>query len=328
MKLSYSQISTYQNCPLQYRFRYIEDRPSPPSAALSFGKSVHSALEWLYSVPTPDPPSVDNLIDQLESRWISEGYGSSEEESRYFYQAKSALELYYRNNILRVPHGFRVPAALEYKFRVDLGFCQLSGVIDRLDKHPDGGFEIVDYKTNRRLPPARRLAEDLQLPLYQIAAERIWEAPISMVTFYYVLLDHRHSLYVTPEREELALAEVERVAGFIEQQAFDPSRNNLCPWCDFLEECPLMAGKVVSKRGPSQQPFLEIGQAVDELVATHLQVSNKLKRVEGLKQIVSAYMADKNTDTVGGSTGVAFIDENGTLAWREIDEHDKASHEL
>ena len=82
-----------------------------------------------------------------------------------------------------------------------------------------------------------------------------------------------------------------------------------------------MAGKVASKRGPLQQPALDIGQAVDELVATHLQVSNKLARVEGLKGIVSAYLADKGIDRVGGSRGVAFMDEDGNLSWCEADGH-------
>ncbi len=317
MKLSYSEISTYQNCPLSYRLRYVEGRPAEPGPALSFGKSIHSALEWLYSCPTPDPPVLSDLVEQLETCWLSEGYSSVEEEARYFYQARSALELYYRNNILKDPGQFRVPAALEYKFRVDLGFCELSGVIDRLDKTPDGGFEIFDYKTNRRLPPARRLAEDLQLPLYQIAAEKIWEIPVESVTFHYVLLDHRHTMFVTGERVESALAEVERVAGCIQSNEFQPRRNNLCPWCDFLDECDLMAGKVLSKRGASASPGLDIGQAVDELVATHRQVSAKLSRVEGLKAIVSAYLEEKGTERVGGSRGVAFLDSEGHLSWSE-----------
>ena len=317
MKLSYSEISTYQNCPLSYRFKYLEGRSTLPSASLSFGKSVHEALEWLYSCPTPDPPAMPDLLEQLETCWLSEGYSSVEEETRYFYQAKSVLELYYRNNVLKDPDGFRVPAALEYKFRIDLGFCELSGVIDRLDKSPTGGFEIIDYKTNRRLPPARRLAEDLQLPLYHIAAERIWDIPVEKVTFHYVLLDHRHSMYVGPERVAAALAEVERVARCIESGAFDPCRNNLCPWCDFLDDCDLMAGKVLPKRGPSAAPALDIGQAVDELVTTHLQVSQKLSRVEGLKAIVASYLDEKGAERVGGSRGVAFLDGEGHLSWSE-----------
>lgn len=318
MKFSYSEISTYQNCPLQYRFRYIEGRPTLPSPALSFGKSVHESLEWLYSRPTPDPPALSDLIGQLETCWLSEGYSSAEEETRYFYQAKAALELYYRNNIPTAPGEFKLPAALEYKFRIDLGFCELSGVIDRLDRVPSGGFEIIDYKTNRRLPPARRLAEDLQLPLYHIAAERIWEIPVDRVTFHYVLLDHRHSMYVTPDRVQTALAEVQRVARCVEREEFSACRNNLCPWCDFLDECALMAGKVQPRRG-STVPALDIGQAVDELVSTHQQVSKSLSRVEGLKGIVAAYMADKGIETVGGSRGIAYFDEDGQLAWREAD---------
>lgn len=319
MKLSYSEISTYQNCPLQYRLKYLDGKPALPSASLSFGKSLHSALEWLYSSPTLEPPSCDELVEQLESCWVSEGYSSAEEEVRYFYQAKAALELYYRKHVLADPEDFRLPAALEYKFRVDLGFCELSGVIDRLDRLPSGGFEVIDYKTNRRLPPARRLAEDLQLPLYQVAAERVWEVEVERVSFHYLLLDHRHSMFITPERVELALAEVERVAGLIGRGEFEPCRNNLCPWCDYLEECPLMAGRVLPRRGASALPGLDIGQAVDELVLTHMQVSQKLTRVEGLKRIVESYMSDRGVRRVGGSRGVAFLDEDGELSWDEAD---------
>lgn len=319
MKLSYSQISTYQNCPLQYRFRYVEDRPSLPGASLSFGKSVHAALEWLYSEPTLMLPSCEQLVEHLEQCWISEGFSSSEEEARYFYQARAALELYYRNHVLARPDDFRLPAALEYKFRVDLGFCDLTGVIDRLDRLPSGRFEVIDYKTNRRLPPARRLAEDLQLPLYHMAAERLWEVEVERVSFHYLLLDHRHSMLVTAERIETALAEVERVAGLIARGEFDPCRNNLCPWCDYLEDCPLMAGRVLPRRGASSLPALDIGQAVDELVLTHLQVSRNLARVEGLKRIVESYMSDKGVSRVGGSRGVAYIDGDGELTWHEAD---------
>ncbi|HEY5530998.1 MAG TPA: PD-(D/E)XK nuclease family protein [Candidatus Anoxymicrobiaceae bacterium] len=318
MKLSYTEISTYQTCPLQYRFRYVEARPTEPSPSLSFGKSVHSALEWLYSTPTPDAPLQEQLIERLETCWVSEGYASSEEETRYFYQAKATLEHYYRRYVQGGPGAFKLPAALEYKFRVDLGFCELSGVIDRLDRDNGDGFEIIDYKTNRRLPPARRLAGDLQLPLYHIAAERIWEIPVNKVTFHYLLIDHRHSMHVTPQRVEEALAEVESVAGCIERGELNPQQNNLCPWCDFLEDCPLMSGKVQSRRGSTASPALDIGQAVDELVITHDQVAHKLARVEGLKSIVAAYLEDKGVDSVSGSQGLAFYDEDGHLSWRDI----------
>jgi RecB family exonuclease len=318
MRLSYSAISTYLKCPLQYKFQYIEERPGLPSPALSFGSSLHSALEWLYSSPTGEAPTLDALLEQLERCWVSEGYEGPEEEARYFLQGKSTLALYYRNNVAASVEGFRVPAALEHKFVIDLGFCNLSGVIDRLDRDPEGGFEIIDYKTNRRLPPARRLNEDLQLPIYQIAAKRIWEVPVSRVTFHYLMMDHKASFFITPDREADALDTVKRVAGAIEAGDFAPRRNNLCPWCDYSGDCPLFEGKPVARKRPEAPP-LDVGQAVDELISSQVRVASALVRIEGLKDYVASYLSRNGLDRVGGSTGSAYFDEDGTLTWCDGD---------
>ena len=313
MKISYSAISSYQNCPLAYKFQYVDKLPTAPSPALSFGQSLHEVLRWFYDVPTEDPYPLQELIDRLETCWVSEGYSSPEEEARYFLQARSALELFYRNI-----GDFRMPAALEHRFLIDLGFCYLSGVIDRLDKDPEAGFEIVDYKTNRRLPPAKRLYNDLQLPIYHIAVERIWEVSPEKVTFHYLLINHRHSMVITPERAEGALAEIRRVVGCIESDAFEPEKNPLCPWCDYIEICPVWEGKAIPQK-TTRSPALEIGEAVDEILLSERKVARSLARIEGLKSVVSSYLEEHGIDKVGGSRGVAFIGEDGSLSWREGD---------
>lgn len=314
MKLSYSAISNYQTCPLQYMFKYVERRPTAPSPSLSFGMSLHEALRWFYDVPTADPYPLEELLGYLEACWVSEGYCSAEEETRYFYQAKSALALFYRNSM----EEFKLPAAIEHRFLIDVGFCELSGVIDRLDKDPMGDFEIIDYKTNRRLPPARRLYQDLQLPIYHLAAERVWEVAPGKVTFYYLLMNHRHSFAITRERIESALAEIESVAVAISSGRFDPCRNNLCPWCDFLDICPEWEGKVRPQK-KTGVPAMDVGEAVDELIIAEKKVSQALSRIEALRGIVASYLRDKDIEKVGGSRGIAYMDEDGNLGWREID---------
>jgi DNA helicase-2/ATP-dependent DNA helicase PcrA len=318
LKLSYSQISSYKTCPLQYRFRYVEGREIPPNASLSFGKSVHAALEWLYSVPTPHPATLEELVDCLEECWISEGFESPEEEARYFYQARSTLELYYRRNVLETDEPFRIPAGLEQRFSVDLGFCTLSGVIDRLDRNPEGAFEIIDYKTNRRLPPISRLRQDLQLPIYQIAARKIWDVPVARVTFHYLIHDQKVSFIISPERESEALAEIERVAGCIDRLEFEPSKNNLCPWCDFLEECSLMRG-TPSRKGSVAPPPLEIGQAVDEYIATTRRLENVGTRLEGLRSMITSYLESGKASRVSGNLGVVALGDDGILCLEEGD---------
>ncbi|MCJ7652108.1 MAG: PD-(D/E)XK nuclease family protein [Actinobacteria bacterium] len=313
MKISYSAVSSYQNCPLQYKFQYVDKIPSLPSPALSFGQSVHEALRWFYDIPTGDPHPLEEFLDYLEECWSGEGYSSNEEEARYFLQARSALELFYRNL-----GDFRIPAALERRFVVDLGFCYLSGVIDRLDKDPEGGFEIIDYKTNRRLPPAKKLHEDLQLPIYHIAVEKIWEVSPEKVTFHYLLLNHRHSMTITPERVEGALGDIKRVIECIENEAFDPRKNPLCPWCDYIGICPAWEGEIIPRK-TATSPALDIGEAVDELLLAEKKVSDALSRIEGLKTLISSYLSDHGIERVGGSRGIAFIDEEGSLSWREED---------
>ena len=46
--LSYSQIDTFNTCPLQYKYRYQIKIPVPPTAAASFGTSMHLSLQRFY----------------------------------------------------------------------------------------------------------------------------------------------------------------------------------------------------------------------------------------------------------------------------------------
>ena len=49
LHVSHSQIFTYLNCSLKYRFMYVEARPQERvSIALPFGSSIHASLERYY----------------------------------------------------------------------------------------------------------------------------------------------------------------------------------------------------------------------------------------------------------------------------------------
>lgn len=45
--LSYSRLSRFEQCPLSFKFQYIEKRRAEPGMPLRFGKVVHAALERL-----------------------------------------------------------------------------------------------------------------------------------------------------------------------------------------------------------------------------------------------------------------------------------------
>lgn len=69
--LSYSQIETFNRCPLLYKFRYILKIPAPPAAAASFGTSLHLALKDFYQqIVAGITPTQKDLEDYLKTNWV------------------------------------------------------------------------------------------------------------------------------------------------------------------------------------------------------------------------------------------------------------------
>lgn len=238
LRLSYSAVSTYEKCPLSYRFQYIEKIEVKPTPYLSFGKSLHSALEWLYDRQTPQPPALEELLSFLESCWASEGFSDQGEEDSYFKQARDVLTSFYHANT----KDFRLPLAVEHRFELKMEDFILSGVIDRVDRHPNGAYEIIDYKTSRRLPQIKYLREDLQLPIYQLACREVWGISPAKLTYYYLLPNQRYS---TQPLDEEGLSKVkgrlDTAASSIRDEEFPALPNRLCPWCSYQDICPVKA---------------------------------------------------------------------------------------
>src|SRR5690242_700464 len=52
--LSPSACSAFKECPLAYRFSYLDHLPEPPSPWTTKGTLVHRALELLFVRPAPE----------------------------------------------------------------------------------------------------------------------------------------------------------------------------------------------------------------------------------------------------------------------------------
>jgi RecB family exonuclease len=234
MRLSYSSINTYETCPAKFKFQYEDRVPQARSAALSFGDSLHRALHLFHNRPVPVPPSIGELHDMLEASWVSEGFGDASEEQTYRDHGRQVLSQYHRENA----ENYRIPAALEFRFTIEVEGVALSGVIDRMDRIPGGGYEIVDYKTNRRLPPQSRIDQDLQLSIYHMAAKEIWGIEPERLTLYYLLPGQRMTTVRTPSDIDELRRRIAIVAERIEAGKFEARQNPLCDWCDYQALCP------------------------------------------------------------------------------------------
>ena len=119
-----------------------------------------------------------------------------------------------------------------------IGATTVGGRVDRVDRHPDGSYELIDYKTGAA-KSAAELADDLQIALYRYAAREAWDIEAADGAYWYVLDDEK----VPAGGEPGALARVERtvaeVAAGITGQDFEPRPSfEVCSWCDYRLICP------------------------------------------------------------------------------------------
>ena len=245
---SHSKLTTYQQCPQRYKFRYIDEIPPPiRSIELHLGDSVHRALERLYaSAMRGQTHSCDEILALYERLW-DEGYTPQMRIVRSGTTARTYLE-YGRQMLLTYYRGFHpftetTTLALEEKFLFPLSEQhEIRGIIDRLAKKGDGSLEIHDYKTSRRLPNSSQVASDTQLALYELALRHRWPktSRISLI-WHYLAFDKEIQITKTVRQLDAIKHGVLGLIRRIESSTSFPTRvTALCDWCEYKEICPAM----------------------------------------------------------------------------------------
>ncbi len=295
--LSYTQISLYQSCPLCYKLQYIDGLEPKEKGYFSFGTTMHACAEYFFKVKVPPPPSLEELLQYYQRNWLAEGYESAEEEARYKAYGQELLTRFWE---IHSP-DFRIPIALEWMFYIDIEGVKLRGFIDRVDKLDSGGLNIVDYKTDKRLFTRDDLARNLQLTLYQLAAEQSWFLPVEKLTLY-------HFRSNTPcscgPRSEAQLEEARRlvleVAEGIAAEKFPAIEGERCP-CDFAEHCPYYRQQTMPE---PKEPDILNGMPVAEAVERYVSLQGEIKGLElklkELKDMIIAFCQAEGLNRVYG----------------------------
>ena len=299
MRLSYSSINTYETCPQKFRFQYEDRLPTSTSPALAFGDSLHQALHRFHNRPVPVAPSVEELQEMLESVWVREGFSDPSEERMYLDHGRQVLAQYHRENA----STYRIPAALEFRFTIDIEGVQLAGVIDRMDRIPGGGYEIIDYKTNRRLPPQERIDRDLQLSIYAVAAKEVWGIEPERLTLYYLLPGQRMSTTRTAVDAEDLRRRIGTVAERIGAGMFEPRENPLCDWCEFQALCPVFRHREERRNG---DPAPRMTEVVDEWIGLKRDGRRVYRRIDELAGPINAFCDEHNYRRLFGTDGAAI----------------------
>jgi putative RecB family exonuclease len=236
LKLSASRAKTFEQCPRKYFYSYIEHLPKKEWDHLELGTYVHAALEIFHGrvkdgSAEPLPKLMGAASSEAFKRMTEEGKSLPDEQLQ---EAKAMLASYLaqiqRNgmpHVLEVEFPFTIPLNERY---------DLTGVIDRIDRDPDGILHIRDYKTSK----SARYMEPFQLNTYGLLLLDKFPGTVRFRASYIMLkLGGQVLAYdftdedVRKCRDKL-IRYAERITS---EERWRAKPGRLCDWCDFKDVC-------------------------------------------------------------------------------------------
>jgi putative RecB family exonuclease len=312
MRISYSSLENFKQCPLKYKFSQIDKIKEPKSKEAVFGTYIHKVLRWFYQ-KDPHFPALDALLDYYKEHWPkkSEGFEwqDPEEENSYFKEGMRILEEYYKANI---PHQTSI-LDLETRFEVtidenpdkDNGKHILTGVIDRIDKLSDGTIEIIDYKTGKRIASQRNVDSNDQLSLYAIGLKSRWpRTKIENLTLslYFLKFNEKIKTQRTEEDLEKSKEKVIQLIHKIQKSSFEPRPSTLCGWCGYRNICPIWK-HLYENEAENNINGVNIKEKIDEYFKLKEEREKIEEKLINLKNLIDIYCQQKGLKRVFGENG-------------------------
>ncbi|HLS04508.1 MAG TPA: PD-(D/E)XK nuclease family protein [Actinomycetales bacterium] len=252
LSLSPSRARDFQQCPLLYRFRVIDELPEPPSAAALRGTLVHSVLEDIFDLPAA-ARTIESAQKLVGPAW--DELLKKDPEAAGLFATPQALEEWLKSAEALVANWFELedpqrlePHERETFVQATVGEkLRLRGIVDRLDVAPSGAVRVVDYKTGRS-PAPRFEAETLfQMRFYALVIWRTRGVVPALLQLVFLgdgkilRLEPTEQQLIATERKILALWEaIERAA---RTGDWRPTPSRLCDWCHHKPICPAFDGQ-------------------------------------------------------------------------------------
>lgn len=226
---------------MKYLWTYVDSRGKwylKAKSYYSFGTTLHKVLERFHDQGDTGVTTVGDALKVYEESWIDAGYASPEEMQEAYGEGREIVAYTIEEELKREP-GVKT-VAVEKFLKYDMGSFVLIGRVDRLDQHPDGTFEIVDYKSGRYSVTDDDVANDFAMTCYQLLIRKNFPGYDVKATIHALRAKSRASYSASKSELEIFESDV-RVLGeqilatSIEDHA--PSQKPLCEHCDFLQLC-------------------------------------------------------------------------------------------
>jgi len=316
---SYSCLKTFKNCPLQYKFQYIDRiKREEERIELFLGSRFHKVMEKIYKDLILRRYSLEELLVFYQEDWDKNYHDkiiiTDQERKVEDYQkiGRKYIEDYYQHYY---PFNQGKILGVEREVLINLEDhgeeYRLRGYIDRLEQVKDGTYEIHDYKTSKTFPEQIKMDEDNQLALYQLGIQRMWKDvhQVELVWHYVVFDKEIRSVRSKEELEELKKDTVRWIKKIEATPEFLPQESALCGWCSYQDICPLFKHESMVRDLPVNEYLKDNGvqlvnkftKLATEKKSYQAKIKELEEKLEQIKEAVIQYAAQLGVAVVTGS---------------------------
>jgi RecB family exonuclease len=251
-KFSYSAFNTYETCPMQYAFAKVYGIPEPsrPVGALTFGSTAHAAFEAFTKerrealARGEAPPTKADLERLFHAQWKPTAFPDRTTEEAYERRIDTLLGNFWDGEVSGLGEALHEELKFELVIEDPSGAppVVVTGSIDRIDRLPSGGIEVVDYKTGRRGSQSS-VEDSLQLTIYALACrDALGLGSPEKLTLYFTESAMRMSTARTDEELDAARADILARTARIRSGDFAATPSgDTCRRCAYARLCPSRA---------------------------------------------------------------------------------------
>lgn len=317
---SHSRVSTYENCPYQYKLRYIDKvKPETSTTIEAFmGDMVHQALEDLYKRKKfKQRVAKTSLIKFYRDLWKknysfdilivkedlnAENYRKMGEKflADYFERMKPFEQITILG--LETQDRMTLPDGNQWHVR-----------IDKLGCDNKGNYYVCDYKTNSRMKDQEEADEDRQLAMYSIWIKDKFKDAKSVKLVWHMLAFNKDAISERTDEqlEKLQNEVMEKIKEIESATDFPTNVTALCDYCGFKSECPSFKHQAELEKIEEIEKFKENEgvKLVDKFSETKTKLAELKKDEEQLRDDLVRYAKQFEIDVVYGSNMKCSVKE-------------------
>ncbi len=336
---SHSKIETFENCPLRYKYRYIDKVETEIERSIEafMGSMVHETLEKMYKdLRFMKVDSLKELLEYYNRQW-KKNFDEKILIVRKEYDAENYRKLgeKYITDYYTKYHPFdqMKTVALEQRIVLDLNEDKnyiLQGYIDRLATDGNGFFEIHDYKTASTLPEDDRIVNDRQLALYSMAVKKMYPfAKRIHLIWHYLKFNQEIRIEKTEEElEELKKTLMEIINEIRSTKEYPAKESALCSWCEFAPICPKKKHLFETEKMEPEEFDKDAGV---KLVTRYAELSAKKKQIDeemkALETNIYDFADQQKVDNIAGKGIIARIWKGNTFKMPRAEDEEREDME-